>query len=80
MIFPALYLLYKNASFKTYHYFKFTLFVITLPLISMSINYIRWDKFMLSDRSKLHLYNRVVAKDKSVDPNGKFFSNIKSSN
>ena len=77
IVFPALYLLYKNPSFKTYHYFKFTLFVITLPLISMSVNYIRWDKFMLSDRSELHLYNRVVAKDKSVDPNGKFFLKLK---
>ncbi len=77
MIFLALFLIYKNPSFKTYHYFKFILFVISLPLISMSINYIRWDKFMLSDRSELHLYNRVVAKDKSVDPNGKFFLTLK---
>jgi hypothetical protein len=77
MVFPALFLLYKTPSFRTYHYFKFTLIVITLPLISMSINYIRWDKFMLSDRSELHLYNRVVAKDKTVDPNGKFFLTLK---
>lgn len=70
IILPFLIIFYKKKELPVVFYPIGLIIFFLLPLFSCVHNYDRWQNFSLSDRSNLHLYNRVVAKDKLVFENG----------
>lgn len=70
IILPFLILFYKKKEFPVRFYPIGLIIFFLLPLLACIHNDVRWQNFSLSDRSNLHLYNRVIARDKLVFESG----------